>query len=132
MQVNKKIAVETALAPAPVGPYNQAIACGGWLFCSGQIALDPSSGAMIEGGCIEQETRQVIKNLLAVLDAGGATKDQVVKTNIFLADMNDFKKVNEIYSETFGEGISPARACVEASALPKNARIEIECIAIIG
>ncbi|MCP9790491.1 Rid family detoxifying hydrolase [Vulcanococcus limneticus] len=125
-------AVTTAGAPAPVGPYNQAVKAGGLLFCSGQIALDPSSGAMVGGGDVEAETRQVLANLKAVLAEAGATPQQVVRTTVFLADLGDFALVNAIYAETFGAGVSPARACVEVAALPKGARVEIDCIAVLG
>jgi len=125
-------AVITAQAPAPVGPYNQAVKAGGVLYCSGQIALDPSTGAMVGGGDVEAETRQVLANLKAVLEAGGSTPRQVVRTTVFLADLGDFARVNAIYAEMFGEGVSPARACVEVAALPKGARVEIDAIALIA
>lgn len=125
-------AVITASAPAPVGPYNQAVRAGDLLFCSGQIALDPQSGAMVGGGDVEAETRQVLSNLHAVLKAGGASPQQVVRTTVFLADLADFAKVNALYAELFGAGVSPARACVEVAALPKGARVEIDCIALVG
>ena len=123
--------ISTNLAPAPVGPYNQAIRAGEWLFCSGQIALDPISGEMVGEGDIESETRQVLKNLIAVLKAGGAEPSQVVRTTIYLSDLKDFAKVNAIYAEVFGKGVSPARACVEVAALPKNGLVEIDCIAFL-
>lgn len=125
-------AVITSAAPAPVGPYNQAVKAGGVLYCSGQIALDPASGAMVGGGDVEAETRQVLANLQAVLAAAGATPQQVVRTTVFLADLGDFAKVNALYAEMFGAGVSPARACVEVAALPKGARVEIDCIAVLG
>ena len=125
-------AVITAQAPAPVGPYNQAVKAGGVLYCSGQIALDPSTGAMVGGGNVEAETRQVLANLKAVLEAGGSTPRQVLRTTVFLADLGDFARVNAIYAEMFGEGVSPARACVEVAALPKGARVEIDAIALIA
>jgi reactive intermediate/imine deaminase len=125
-------AVITADAPAPVGPYNQAVKAGGLLFCSGQIALDPATGAMVGGGDVEAETRQVLANLQAVLAAAGCTAQQVVRTTVFLADLGDFAKVNALYAEVFGAGVSPARACVEVAALPKAARVEIDCIAVLG
>lgn len=124
-------AIETAAAPAPVGPYNQAVRAGNLLFCSGQIALDPASGAMVGGGDVEAETRQVLRNLEAVLAAAGASTRQVVRTTVFLADLADFAKVNALYAEVFGQGVSPARACVQAAALPKGARVEIDCIAVL-
>jgi len=125
-------AVITAQAPAPVGPYNQAVKAGGVLYCSGQIALDPSTGAMVGGGDVEAETRQVLANLKAVLEAGGSTPRQVLRTTVFLADLGDFARVNATYAEMFGEGVSPARACVEVAALPKGARVEIDAIALIA
>ena len=123
-------AVITAAAPAPVGPYNQAVKAAGVLYCSGQIALDPASGVMVGDGDVEAETRQVLRNLQAVLAAGGSSPQQVVRTTVFLADLADFAKVNAIYAEVFGEGVSPARACVEVAALPKGARVEIDAIAL--
>jgi reactive intermediate/imine deaminase len=125
-------AVVTAAAPAPVGPYNQAVMAGGLLFCSGQIALDPATGSMVGDGDVELETRQVLANLQAVLAAAGCTAQQVVRTTVFLADLADFAAVNAIYGEVFGEGVSPARACVEVAALPKAARVEIDCIAVLA
>jgi reactive intermediate/imine deaminase len=123
-------AVITAQAPAPVGPYNQAVKAAGVLYCSGQIALDPSTGAMVGGGDVEAETRQVLSNLKAVLEAGGSRPQLVLRTTVFLADLGDFARVNAIYAEMFGEGVSPARACVEVAALPKGARVEIDAIAL--
>ena len=123
-------AVITASAPAPVGPYNQAVKAGGVLYCSGQIALDPSTGLMVGAGDVEAETRQVLSNLQAVLEAGGSSPGQVLRTTVFLADLGDFARVNAIYAELFSDGVSPARACVEVAALPKGARVEIDCIAI--
>ena len=125
-------AVTTSAAPAPVGPYNQAVLAGGWLYCSGQIPLDPQTGAMIGDGDVARETRQVLKNLNAVLEAAGATAQHVVRTTVFLADLGDFQTVNGIYAEMFGEGTSPARACVQVAALPKGARVEIDCVAWLG
>ena len=123
-------AVITASAPAPVGPYNQAVKAGGLLYCSGQIALDPATGLMVGAGDVEAETRQVLSNLQAVLEAGGSSPGQVLRTTVFLADLGDFVRVNAIYAEVFSDGVSPARACVEVAALPKGARVEIDCIAI--
>ena len=124
--------IETKLAPKPVGPYNQAVLVENWLYCSGQIALDPSTGGMIGNGNIEEETRQVLKNLIAVVEAAGGKHSNIIRTTIYLTDLNDFAKVNEIYAETFGEKTSPARACVEVSNLPKGGKIEIDCIAWLG
>jgi reactive intermediate/imine deaminase len=125
-------AVTTPAAPAPVGPYNQAVLAGGWLYCSGQIPLDPETGAMVGEGDVALETRQVLKNLSAVLEAAGATASHVVRTTVFLADLGDFQTVNDIYAEMFGAGTSPARACVQVAALPKGARVEIDCVAWLG
>lgn len=125
-------AVVTTQAPEPVGPYNQAVKAGGMLFCSGQIALDPASGQLVGGGDVEAETKQVLTNLKAVLAAAGCTPQQVVRTTVFLADLGDFARVNAIYAETFGAGVSPARACVEVAALPRGARVEIDCIAMLA
>jgi len=125
-------AITTAAAPAPVGPYNQAVLAGAWLYRSGQIPLDPDTGAMVGDGDVAAETRQVLRNLNAVLAAAGATPAQVVRTTVFLADLADFQTVNALYAEVFGEGISPARACVQVAALPKGARVEIDCIAWLG
>ena len=125
--------IETKFAPKPVGPYNQALLVENWLYCSGQIALDPLTGAMLGNGNIEEETRQVLKNLMAVVEAAGGKNSNVVRTTIYLTDLNDFAKVNAIYAETFGgETTSPARACVEVSNLPKGGKIEIDCIAWLG
>lgn len=123
-------AVITTSAPAPVGPYNQAVKAAGVLYCSGQIALDPATGAMVGRGDVEAETRQVLTNLKAVLEAGGSSPQQVLRTTVFLADLDDFARVNAIYAEMFGEGVPPARACVEVAALPKGARVEIDAIAL--
>ena len=125
-------AVVTAAAPAPVGPYNQAVKAAGLLFCSGQIALDPATGAMVGSGDVEAETRQVLANLQAVLATAGCSPRQVVRTTVFLADLADFAKVNALYAEIFGAGVSPARACVQVAALPKGGRVEIDCIAVLG
>ena len=125
-------AITTSSAPAPVGPYNQAVLAGGWLYCSGQIPLDPDTGAMVGNGDVAAETRQVLKNLTAVLQEAGATPAQVVRTTVFLADLGDFQTVNELYAEVFGDGVSPARACVQVAALPKGARVEIDCVAWLG
>lgn len=125
-------AIETTQAPAPVGPYNQAVRAGNLLFCSGQIALDPASGSLVGEGDVARETRQVLANLVAVLDAAGARPSQVVRTTVFLADLADFATVNGLYAEVFGSGVSPARACVQVAALPKGARVEIDAIAVLA
>ena len=124
--------IETEFAPKPVGPYSQAVLADDWLYCSGQIALDPSTGLMIGNGNVEEEARQVLKNLIAVVEAAGGENSNIIRTTIYLTDLNDFAKVNEIYAETFCETTSPARACVEVSNLPKGGKIEIDCIAWLG
>ena len=124
--------IQTDQAPAPVGPYNQAIAATGQvIFLAGQVALDPASGQLVGEGDVEKETVQVMKNLEAVLAAAGATFADVVKTTVFLADMGDFAKVNAIYATYFDEKTAPARACVQAARLPKDVKVEIECIAVV-
>lgn len=120
-------AILTENAPAPIGPYNQAIRAGGLLFCSGQIPLDPETGEIVPGG-IEAQTRRVMQNIEAVLRAAGASFAQVVKTTIFLIDMNDFRNVNAIYGEYFTP-TPPARSTVAVAALPRGSRVEIEVIA---
>ncbi len=124
--INMKI-ISTSEAPAAIGPYSQAISNGGFLFVSGQIPLT-AEGVLIEGG-IEEQARQVLRNLEAILVAGGSSLGGVLKTTVFIKDMNDFPKVNEIYTEVFAEH-KPARATVEVSRLPKDVLIEIECVAI--
>ncbi|MEI6617034.1 MAG: Rid family detoxifying hydrolase [Cyanobium sp. ELA507] len=124
-------AINTSAAPAPVGPYNQAVAAAGLLWCSGQIALDPLSGAMVGEGDVEAETRQVLANLQAVLSAAGVGPAQVVRTTVYLVDLADFGRVNALYAELFGAGTAPARACVQVAALPKGARVEIDAVAVL-
>lgn len=124
--------MNTAGAPAPVGPYNQAVQAGGWLYCSGQIALDPQTGALVGAGDVTAETKQVLSNLQAVLQAAGAGPAQVVRTTVYLVDLADFATVNWLYAEVFGAGVAPARACVQVAALPKGARVEIDAVAFLG
>ncbi|MBD1399306.1 RidA family protein [Pelovirga terrestris] len=119
--------VSTEAAPAAIGPYSQAIQAGDLLFCSGQIPLDPATGAMIDGG-IEEQTRQVMKNLGEVLKAAGAGYGDLVKTTIYLTDLSYFPVVNDIYAGYLGDR-PPARATVEVTALPKGALVEIDGIA---
>ena len=124
--------IKTENAPAPVGPYNQAIAASGKLvFVAGQIPLDPKTGVIVSAD-VAQQTEQAIANLKAILEAAGATLQDVVKTTVFLADLNDFAAMNAVYASYFAEAIAPARACVEVSRLPKEARVEIDCIAVIA
>ena len=120
-------AVASADAPKAIGPYSQAIRAGSLLFVSGQIPLDPQTGAMVDGD-IAAQTHRVFANLRAILDAAGATFDNVVRTTVYLADMNDFAVVNEIYG-TYFSSPAPARATVQAARLPKDARVEIDLIA---
>lgn len=119
--------IKTDSAPGAIGPYSQAVAAAGWLFCSGQIPIDPESGNLIEGD-IGTQTDQVLKNLAAVLAAAGGTLANVVKTTVFLADMDDFTGMNEVYARHFGDH-RPARAAVAVRTLPKNVSVEIEAIA---
>lgn len=125
----KKEIIQTANAPAPVGPYSQAVKTGNTLYCSGQIPLNPISGAILEG--IEAQTRQVMSNLEAVLKAGGADFANVVKTTVYVKDMNDFPAMNAIYAEVFGETAAPARSTVQAARLPKDVLVEIEAVAVL-
>jgi 2-iminobutanoate/2-iminopropanoate deaminase len=124
--------IRTTQAPAPVGPYNQAIAATGELvFVAGQIPLNPSTGEIVGTGDVAKQTEQVIANLTAILQAAGATLEQVVKTTIYLKNMNDFAAVNVVYAKYFAEDTAPARATVEVARLPKDVLVEIECIAVI-
>jgi len=120
-------AIVTDAAPAAIGPYSQAIRAGSLLFVSGQIPLDPATGAMVAGD-IAAQTHRVFANLKAILEAAGASFDHVVRTTVYLADMNDFATVNEIYA-TYFSSPAPARATVQAARLPKDARVEIDVIA---
>lgn len=122
--------IKTESAPAAIGPYSQAVRAGGFVFASGQIPLDPNTGSMVAGGVAEQ-TEQVMRNLGALLEAAGTGLDRVVKTTVFLADMNDFSEMNEVYGRYFKES-PPARATVQAARLPRDARVEIEAIALSG
>lgn len=125
--------IQTGQAPAPVGPYNQAIAATGtFVFVAGQIALNPQTGEIVGAGDIAQQTEQVMANLEAILKAAGATFNDVVKTSVFLSDMNNFAAMNAVYAKYFDEATAPARATVEVSRLPKDVLVEIECVAVIG
>jgi len=126
--MSEREVVSTKAAPAAIGPYSQAIAAQGMVFCSGQVAIDPETSALVPGGVAEQ-TEQVLKNLGAVLAAANASFDTVVKTTIFLADLEDFKVVNEIYAQRF-DAAPPARATVQVSRLPLDVRVEIDAIAL--
>ena len=120
--------INTAAAPAAIGPYSQAIEAGGMVFVSGQLPIDPSTGDFAEGG-IKELTRQSLSNMKAILAEAGLTMDNVVKTTVFLADMADFAEMNEVYASFF-QGVCPARSAVAVKTLPKEARVEIECIAV--
>ncbi|MBT4484542.1 MAG: RidA family protein [Candidatus Latescibacteria bacterium] len=123
--------IKTSKAPEPVGPYSQAVKTGDFIFCSGQIALDPKTGELLSDS-IEAETTLVMENLKAVLEAAGSSLERVVKTTIFVTDMNDFGSINAVYGSFFGGSIPPARATVQVASLPKGARVEVECIALSG
>lgn len=123
-------AVRTDKAPRAIGPYSQAVRMGNLLFCSGQIPLDPATGNLVTGD-IAAQTRQVFANLGAVLAEAGATFDHVARSTVYLADMNDFPAMNEVYA-TFFSTPAPARSTIQAAGLPKNARIEIDVIAMLG
>jgi 2-iminobutanoate/2-iminopropanoate deaminase len=122
--------VATKKAPAAIGPYAQANIVDNFVFTSGQIPLEPHSGSIVEGG-IEAQTRQVFANLSAVLEEAGSSLEDMVKTTCFLADMNDFTTVNDIYATYFPSGVFPSRSAVQVAKLPKGALIEIEAIAVI-
>ncbi len=126
--MNKEI-IATSTAPAAIGPYSQAVKAGPFLITSGQIALAPGSGEVV-GTDIAAQTRQVMENIKAVLAAGGATLDQVVKTTCFLDDMNDFAEFNKVYA-TYFTHTAPARSCVAVDRLPKDVRVEVEAMAIV-
>lgn len=120
--------VSTKNAPSAIGPYSQAVKHGGLVYTSGQIAINPETGNIVDGG-IEKEAEQVMKNLAAVLKAAGSSPELVIKTTCFLADINDFAVFNEIYGKYFTE--KPARSCVAVKSLPKGALVEVEAVAII-
>ncbi len=124
----KKV-ISTIHAPAAIGPYSQAVQAGNLLYTSGQLGIDPKTGDFVPGG-IKEQTEQVFKNLIAVLEAGNASLNQVVKTLVFLSDMSDFASMNEIYSQYFKEPY-PARSAVAVKTLPKNGLVEIEVIAVL-
>lgn len=129
--MNRQV-IRTDNAPAPVGPYNQAIAASGsMVFVAGQIPLEPRTGEIIGAADVTQQTQQVMANLEAILTASGAKFQDVVKTTVFLADMNDFAAMNSVYAQYFDEATAPARACVQVARLPKDVLVEIDCIAVI-
>ena len=120
--------ISTELAPKALGPYSQAIRAGGFIFCSGQIPIDPAVNA-VTATTIEAQTRQAITNLRNVLEAAGSGLDKVVKTTVFISDMNNFAALNAVYAELFGDA-KPARSCVEVARLPKDVMVEIEAVAV--
>ncbi len=129
---NKKV-IRTDKAPAPVGPYNQAIsASGNMIFLAGQIALDPQTGEIVGSSDVALQTEQVMKNIAAILTEAGADWSNVIKTSVFLTDLANFATVNQVYGKYFDEATAPARACVEVSRLPKDVLVEIECIAVVN
>jgi len=121
--------IATPNAPKAIGPYSQAVSAGGFVFCSGQIPIDPQSGQLVGSGDVREETHRVMKNLEAVLRAAGSSFDQVVKTTIYLADLGNFAAVNDVYASYFSAS-PPARATVQVSALPRGAQVEIDAIAV--
>lgn len=124
-----KTVISTPDAPAAIGPYSQAIVSNGFVFVSGQIALDPATGQLVPGG-IEEQTTRVIENLAAVLKAAGSSLSEVVKTTVYLKDMGEFTAMNAVYAQYFSTD-APARATVEAARLPRDVRVEIDCIAVV-
>jgi 2-iminobutanoate/2-iminopropanoate deaminase len=132
LSANEKSRVSTSAAPAAIGPYSQAVRVGGFIYSSGQVALDPATGALVAGGITEQTTR-VMENLKAVLAAAGTDLARVIKTVVFLKDMNDFAAMNAVYATYLApEGVvAPARSTVEVARLPKDALVEIEVIATL-
>jgi 2-iminobutanoate/2-iminopropanoate deaminase len=125
-----KTIIFTENAPAPIGPYNQAVLKGNTLYTSGQIAIDPKTGELVTAN-IEAETKQVMENMKAVLEAAGMTFENVVKTTIFIMDMNDFGTINTVYGSYFNEKTAPARETVQVAGLPKNLNVEISMIAVL-
>jgi 2-iminobutanoate/2-iminopropanoate deaminase len=123
--------VATEAAPKAIGPYSQAIVAGGFVFCSGQIALDPKSGELVGASDVRAQARRAMDNLRGVLEAAGSSFERVVRTTVFLADMGDFGAVNEVYGSYFKDA-PPARVTVQAAGLPKGALVEIDAIAAVG
>ncbi len=128
-QSGGKRAVESPGSPKPIGPYSDAIVANGFIFLAGKVGTDPKTDTLVDGGIVEQ-TEQVLKNIEAVLKASGSSLDDVVKTTVFLADLNDFAKMNEIYAKRFKTPF-PARSTVQVARLPRDAKIEIEAVAIV-
>jgi 2-iminobutanoate/2-iminopropanoate deaminase len=127
MDMRKRV-ISTEKAPKAIGPYSQAVEADGWVFCSGQIPLDPATGMLLEGD-VREQTRRIMQNLAGVLEAAGASMDGVVKCTIYVQDLADFAAINEIYGSFFSKDGPPARATVQVAALPKGACVEIDAIA---
>src|SRR4051812_44831136 len=128
--MNNKIVISTPEAPSAIGPYSQGIRAGNLLFVSGQIPIEPSTGKLIEDGSIKAQTHRVLQNLVAILRAAGGSIENVVRTTVFLRDMNDFAEMNSVYAEFFSSA-PPARSTVQAARLPRDVAVEIDCIAVI-
>ena len=124
-----KTIINTEKAPAPVGPYNQSVRFGDMLFISGQVAIDPATGALPNGLTVEEETEQVMQNLKAILDEAGLSFEDAIKASVFVADINNYSRINEVYSRYFNEDTAPARELVEVANLPKFVQVEISLIA---
>ncbi|HEX9988303.1 MAG TPA: RidA family protein [Chloroflexia bacterium] len=129
--MNNRQRIQTDNAPAAIGPYSQAIKVGNFVYTAGQVGLDPATGDLIQGG-IKEQTRQALTNVAAVLDAAGCSPSDVVKTTVFIMDMADFAAMNEVYAGVFGTDNPPARSTVQVAGLPRGARVEIECVAVLG
>jgi 2-iminobutanoate/2-iminopropanoate deaminase len=127
--VSPRRIIATDGAPSAIGPYSQAVVAAGFVHCSGQIALDPASGELVEGG-VRAETERVLENLRTVLEAAGSSLERVVKCTVYLVDMGEFAAMNEVYARHFHEPSAPARATVAVAALPRGARVEIDCMAL--
>ena len=125
-----KNVIQSSGAPRAIGPYSQAILADGWLYCSGQVPLDPAAGEVVPGG-VEEQTRRALENLRAVIAEAGGTMADVVKTTVYLQDLGEFAAMNEVYAGFFGEA-PPARATVQVARLPLDVRVEIDCVARIG
>ncbi|MBR6469525.1 MAG: RidA family protein [Lachnospiraceae bacterium] len=125
--MEKKI-ISTDMAPAAIGPYSQAVRAGDLIYTSGMIPVIPKTGEIVEG--VEAQARQVLNNVRSLLEASGSSMDRVIKTTVFIKDMNDFSKINAVYAEFFEEGSYPARSCVEVARLPKDVLMEMEAIAM--
>jgi 2-iminobutanoate/2-iminopropanoate deaminase len=128
--MNNKSVVSTPNAPSAIGPYSQAIRAGDLLFVSGQIPIDPLTGKLIEDATIQAQTRRVMENLIAIVRASGGSVENIVRTTVFLRDMNDFGEMNSVYGEYF-QSVPPARSTIQAARLPRDVAVEIDCIALI-